>query len=211
MERGFRRRGGDGGPHHARTRSRPSWTAGPTWSSCPPARAPRWCGSSGPSCSRSSATPTTAERARRVGERTRELTELLAERAEALPDLRLWNPRRVTLHQSCHLLRELHVVDQPAELLARVEGCELVEWSGSDRCCGFGGTFSVKLPEASVAMADEKLRAVGAVGADVVVGCDTSCLLHMRTRSEAVGTPIEIRHVAQVLHEALPAGAGRRT
>jgi L-lactate dehydrogenase complex protein LldE len=151
-----------------------------------------------------------AERARRVGERTRELTELLAERAEALPDLRLWNPKRVTLHQSCHLLRELRVVDQPAELLARVEGCELVEWSGSDRCCGFGGTFSVKLPEASVAMADEKLRAVGAVGADVVVGCDTSCLLHMRTRSEAVGTPIEIRHVAQVLQEALPAGAGRR-
>ena len=151
-----------------------------------------------------------AERARRVGERTRELTELLAERSAALPELRLWNPKRITLHQSCHLLRELDVVDQPAELLGLVEGCELVEWSGSDRCCGFGGTFSVKLPETSVAMADEKLRAVGAVGADLVVGCDTSCLLHMRSRSEAVGTPIEIRHVAQVLQEALPAGAGRR-
>jgi L-lactate dehydrogenase complex protein LldE len=151
-----------------------------------------------------------AQRARRVGERTRELTELLAERAGSLPDLRLWNPKRVTVHQSCHLRRERHAVDQPAELLGRVEGCELVEWSGSDRCCGFGDTFGVELPEAPVAMTDEKLRAVGAVGAEVVVGCDTSCLLHMRTRSEAVGTPIEIRHVAQVLQEALPAGAGRR-
>jgi L-lactate dehydrogenase complex protein LldE len=151
-----------------------------------------------------------AARARRVAEHTRELTELLAERSDALPDLRLWSPKRVTLHQSCHLLRELGVVDQPAQLLELVEGCELVEWSGSDRCCGFGGTFSVRLPEASVAMADEKLRAIGVTDAEVVVGCDTSCLLHMRSRSEALGTPIQIRHVAQVLHDALPAGAGRR-
>jgi L-lactate dehydrogenase complex protein LldE len=150
-----------------------------------------------------------AERARRVGERTRELTELLAERAEALPDLRLWAPKRITLHHSCHLTRELHLTGQPEQLLGLVEGCDLVEWSGADRCCGFGGTFSTRLPDASVALTDEKLRAVGAVGADLVAGCDTSCLLHMRTRSEAVGTPIQIRHVAQVLHDALPAGAGR--
>ena len=151
-----------------------------------------------------------AERARRVGERTRELTELLAERAAALPELRLWNPKRVTLHQSCHLLRELHVADQPAELLARVEGCELVEWSGSDRCCGFGGTFSVKLPEASVAMADEKLDDLASLSPDMVVGCDASCLLHLRTRAEARETPvqIEVRHLAEVLADALPAATG---
>ena len=150
--------------------------------------------------------PDSAARARRVAERTREWSELLAERVEHLPELRLDLPRRVVLHQSCHLLRELDVTHQPADLLAQVAGCETVEWTGADRCCGFGGTFSVKLPEASVAMADEKLRALVGVNPDMVVGCDTSCLLHMRGRAEALGAPVEIRHVAQVLQDALPAG-----
>lgn len=149
-----------------------------------------------------------AERARRVAARTREWSELLAERADHLPDLQLAEPRKVVLHQSCHLLRELDVTHQPADLLARVGGCETVEWTGADRCCGFGGTFSVKLPEVSVAMADEKLRALVGVDPDAVVGCDTSCLLHLRGRAQAVGAAVEIRHVAQVLQDALPVDAG---
>src|SRR5690606_2442325 len=153
-----------------------------------------------------------AARARRVGARTRELTELLAERADDLPPLRLDPPVTVALHESCHMLRELRVVDQPRTLAALVEGCEVAAWDGSDRCCGFGGTFSVKLPEASVAMADEKLRALaaGAPGADVLAGCDTSCLLHLQARAEAVGRPVRVRHLAEVLADALPAGPGDR-
>jgi L-lactate dehydrogenase complex protein LldE len=56
-------------------------------------------------------------------------------------------------------------------------------------------------------MADEKLRALVGVDPDVVVGCDTSCLLHLRSRAQALGAPIKIRHVAQVLQDALPVGA----
>lgn len=151
-----------------------------------------------------------AARARRVGERTRELSELLAERAGALPRLRLHRPVRVALHESCHMRRELHIVDQPAVLAAGVDGVEVVTWDGSDRCCGFGGTFSVKLPETSVAMADEKLRALaeGAPGVDVLVGCDTSCLMHLQGRAEALGRPVRVRHLAEVLGAALPVDAG---
>jgi len=147
-----------------------------------------------------------AARARRVGERTRELSELLAERAAALPALRLHRPVRVALHESCHMLRELRIVDQPGALARGVDGCEVVAWDGSDRCCGFGGTFSVKLPEASVAMADEKLGALGsgAPDADLLVGCDTTCLLHMQSRAEATGRPVHVRHLAEVLAAALP-------
>lgn len=147
-----------------------------------------------------------ARRARRVGERTRELSELLAERADRLPPLRLGRPVRVALHESCHMLRELRIVEQPAALAGAVDGCEVVAWDGSDRCCGFGGTFSVKLPEASVAMADEKLRALadGAPEAEVLVGCDTSCLMHLQARAEATGRPVHVRHLAEVLAAGLP-------
>jgi L-lactate dehydrogenase complex protein LldE len=152
--------------------------------------------------------PLAAERARLVGGRTRELSELLAERGDALPELRLTRSTRVALHQSCHLHRELRVTRQPGQLLDRVAGCEPVDWESADRCCGFGGTFSVKLPEASVAMADDKLDELKTIEPDLVVGCDTSCLLHLRTRAEALGTPVEVRHLAEVLASALPAAAG---
>lgn len=144
-----------------------------------------------------------AEQARRVAEQTRELTELIGGDPARLGPLRLTPPLRVAFHQSCHLLRELHVSSQPRNLLQAIEGCELVEWEGADRCCGFGGTFSVKLPEVSVAMADEKLESLQACEPDVVVGCDTSCLLHLRARAEALGTPVEVCHVAEVVSDAL--------
>lgn len=147
--------------------------------------------------------PDAAERARRVGERTREVSEMVAPHVDRLDDLALDAPLRVALHESCHLLRELRVVEEPRRLLDAVAGCERVAWEGADRCCGFGGTFSVKLPETSVAMADEKLAALEQAAPDVVVGCDTSCLLHLQARAEEVGTPLRVRHVVEVLAEAL--------
>jgi L-lactate dehydrogenase complex protein LldE len=152
-----------------------------------------------------------AARARRVGDRTRELSDLLAERADRLPPLRLHRPITVALHESCHMLRELRIAEAPGVLVDAVDGCEAVPWAGSDRCCGFGGTFSVKLPETSVAMADEKLRALGAgaPGADLLVGCDTSCLMHLQARADATERPVHVRHLAEVLAAALPEDDGR--
>lgn len=144
-----------------------------------------------------------AARAQALGERLWELTELL----DALPDDRLTlgavEPCTVAYHRSCHMLRELHVADQPEALLARVDGCEQQPWAAADQCCGFGGTFSVKLPEASVAMADEKLDVLPE-GTDLIVGADASCLMQLRTRAEARGMAVRTEHVAQVLERALP-------
>lgn len=135
-----------------------------------------------------------ADRARAVGERTWELSAFLAERD--LPDLASGG-ERVAYHHSCHMLRELGIRGEPEALVDRV--AERVPWEGDDRCCGFGGLFSVKLPEVSTAMADEKLAALPV---DEVVGCDASCLAQLRTRSEKVGRPIRTRHLAQLLDEA---------
>jgi L-lactate dehydrogenase complex protein LldE len=145
-----------------------------------------------------------ADRARAVGQRIRELTEFLADRD--LPELS-GEPEAVALHQSCHLLRELHVTDAPAGAIDRVAGCERVDWPADDRCCGFGGTFSVTLPETSVAMADEKLDTLPD-GVRTIVGADSSCLLHLRTRAEQRSLPVTTRHVAELLAEALERNGG---
>jgi L-lactate dehydrogenase complex protein LldE len=137
-----------------------------------------------------------AERARAVGAVTHELSAFLSTRDLPGPTA---GGERVAYHHSCHMLRELRLRDEPEALVDRV--AERVPWDGDDRCCGFGGLFSVKLPEVSTAMADEKLAALPV---DEVVGCDASCLAQLRTRSEAVGRPIRTRHLAQLLDEHLP-------
>ena len=46
----------------------------------------------------------------------------------------------------------------------------------SDRCCGFGGTFSVRYPEVSTAMADDKLGAAEAAGIKLIASADPGCV-----------------------------------
>ncbi len=75
-----------------------------------------------------------------------------------------------------------------------------------DLCCGFGGTFSVRQPEVSVAMADDKLGGVGAVGAEALVTADPGCLMHLRGRARKVGE-LPVVHLATALARAyLPRG-----
>jgi L-lactate dehydrogenase complex protein LldE len=103
--------------------------------------------------------------------------------------------RRLAYHDSCHMLRELHISEAPKALLER-SGAEIVPLPRPDLCCGFGGTFSVRQPEVSVAMADDKLA--GAAGADALVTADPGCLMHLRGRAERVGGP-PIVHLATAL------------
>lgn len=148
----------------------------------------------------------TAARARAVGARTYELTELLAGRLhDRVPDLALATGARVAWHHSCHHLRELQAGEAATGLLGTIDGCDRVSWD-AERCCGFGGMFSFKLPETAEAMADEKLASLAAADppADVVVSADSSCLMHLRGRATAVGSPISTRHIAQLLADALP-------
>jgi L-lactate dehydrogenase complex protein LldE len=143
-----------------------------------------------------------AERARALGARTFELGEFLASRSQHLPALQ-HEPVTVAYHHSCHMLRELRIEQAPIDLLERTGGVDVATWPADRRCCGFGGLFSVKLPEASAAMADDKLSSLPV---DVVVGCDASCLLHLRSRAEHEGRPLTTAHLATVLADALPDG-----
>jgi len=115
---------------------------------------------------------------------------------EAVPPVRT----TVTVHDSCHGLRELGVKAQPRRLLAE-HGVEVVESEGAERCCGFGGTFCVKLPAVSVAMADDRLDEWTASGVETVVGGDLSCLVHLEGRARRRSLPLRFRHVAEVLRE----------
>src|SRR5690606_10006584 len=84
---------------------------------------------------------------------------------------------------------------------------ELIDLPGEEECCGFGGTFAVKMPGLSTAMADEKLRRVEGTGAHYLLGSDMACLMHLGGRLEKLGMQVEVLHVAQLLERATREGA----
>lgn len=106
---------------------------------------------------------------------------------------------RACYHDSCSGLRELRVRNQPRQLLASVEGLSVSELTDGEVCCGFGGLFSVKYPEISERMADDKIADAGATGADMLIGGDLGCLLHLEGRMRRQGKTMRVRHVAEVL------------
>lgn len=124
-----------------------------------------------------------------------ELSAFLDERGIELP---LRNAgRSVAYHDSCHMLRELRISGPPRRLLERT-GAEVVLLPRPDLCCGFGGTFAVRQPELSVAMADDKLGSAGAVGAEALVTADPGCLMHLRGRGRRTNA-LPVVHLATAL------------
>jgi L-lactate dehydrogenase complex protein LldE len=116
-------------------------------------------------------------------------------------------PHAVTFHPSCHGARLLGARQEPLALLRAVPDLELRPLEQADDCCGFGGTFSIKLPAISAAIADEKLRHVTDTGARYVVGTDLGCLMHLSGRMRRRGVAVEALHIAQLIDRAQTSGA----
>jgi L-lactate dehydrogenase complex protein LldE len=108
-------------------------------------------------------------------------------------------PKKVTYHDSCSNLREMGVAAQPRALLQTVKGLVLTEAEDTEVCCGFGGTFSVKYPDISNAMVSRKAACYAETGAAVLLGGDLGCLMNIAGKLSREGTPVEVRHVAEVL------------
>lgn len=138
--------------------------------------------------------------ARDLAERTFELSLFITEvlgRNDIGADL---SDTRVTYHDSCHAMRFMGVKEAPRRLITAA-GAELIEAEGSDVCCGFGGLFSVKMPEISAAMARAKLPGIRATGAAVLTSTDGGCLMQLSgtLRRDTTGPGLEVVHLAELL------------
>ena len=138
------------------------------------------------------------ETAERISPRIYELTDFLVN-VMKVEDAGSVFRHSVTYHDSCHLRRELRVIEPPRKLLTNVRGLTLVEMADVDRCCGFGGTFSVKFPELSTAMGDEKIRSVIETGAEYVTAGDVSCLMQIGGLLSRRRASTRAIHIAEIL------------
>jgi L-lactate dehydrogenase complex protein LldE len=110
-------------------------------------------------------------------------------------------PHRVTYHPSCHGSRLLGVRDEPLTLLRSVRKIDFAPLPRAEDCCGFGGTFAVKMSDASGAMVDEKVDHVVETEAQYLVGTDMGCLMNIAGRMQMRGVRVKPIHLAQVLEQ----------
>ena len=142
-------------------------------------------------------------RAKALAERTHEFSEFLVD-VMGVTDVQAVSSRTLTYHACCHGLRGLNVAEQPRTLVAGIHGATVCPLAEHDVCCGFGGLFAVKMPDISSAMLDRKLDRIQESGADTVVVTDVSCAMHMAGGLHRRGSPIRVRHLADVLAETAP-------
>jgi len=142
--------------------------------------------------------PALRSAAESLARRTHELSQFLVE-VLGVRSVASTFRGKVTYHDSCHLLRGLGESRWPRTLLASVPGVELVELPGADECCGFGGSFSVRLPAVSTAILDKKLDNVEGTGADCLVACDGGCLMQMGGGLSRRNSRVRAMHLAEVL------------
>lgn len=139
-------------------------------------------------------------RAQALAGRVYEFTEFLVRIPDFMPGDQ-GPPLDVVLHNSCSARRELKVADAASELLRRLAGVHVLEPDHAHECCGFGGTFSVKEPRLSAAMAADKTAAVAVTGAPLLVSQDCGCLMHLEGAFRYRGEGPAIKHIAELLWE----------
>ena len=142
--------------------------------------------------------PEWAKRAEKVAARFCDLTDFIVNKL-GKTDVGARLKGKAVYHPSCSLTRKLGVVDEPLALLKNVKGLELMPIHNQNTCCGFGGTFSVKMAEISGEMVTEKVVNISEVDPDYLVGADVSCLLNIAGRLSREGKNVKVMHIAEVL------------
>ena len=145
---------------------------------------------------------------RHVSTHTYELCEYLHD-VVGVSHLDVTFPHRVSLHQSCHGLRELRLGQSSESMVPRenkvrnllnmVDGIEWVEPDRPDDCCGFGGTFAVNEADVSAEMGRARIADHSGKGSQVLASADMSCLMHLQGLIRREKAPIKVMHVAQIL------------
>lgn len=151
-----------------------------------------------------------ASRMAALARRVQDIHEFLVRYWDFQPDRPLpepWRGLRVTFHDPCHLKRGQGIVQAPRDLLRHLPGVDYVEMEEADRCCGFGGTFSVFHYPTSAAIGDRKVLSIQRSGArTVATGCP-GCQIHLSDALHRAGTEVPVVHTVELLDQVMEASA----
>ena len=138
-----------------------------------------------------------------VGARVFELSEFLVDVLKKT-DFGARFPQKVAMHIGCHGRRELGIARAAQTLIDNIRDLEYVAIPNVEECCGFGGTFSVKMPGTSLAMGNKKIENIRKVyreGVRCIATTDLSCAMHFggMMRRDPELKSLQIRYLAELL------------
>ena len=143
--------------------------------------------------------PTWQERAKNLAAKTYELTQFIVDVLK-IEDVGAKLEGTATYHPSCHMTRLLQVQNPPLILLQNVKGLALIDMPLKENCCGFGGTFSVKMGKISEQMVDEKITNIESTGVHYLIGADAGCRMNIGGRMSRQQSVVETKHIAEILN-----------
>jgi L-lactate dehydrogenase complex protein LldE len=132
-----------------------------------------------------------------LARRTFEFSDLLVNHLKVV-DVGAKFAGKVAYHFACHL-RMLGQTNEVEQLVKHVAGAAYVPLNRQDQCCGFGGSFSIRYPQISGNMVEDKMQCILATGADCVVSTDAGCLMNIGGRMHREGHKVELLHIAELL------------
>src|SRR5581483_5549112 len=154
--------------------------------------------------------PAYAEKAKRISELTRDVSEILFDEREALtkqlgfslsPESSVPGPAlratKVAFHSPCTLQHALQVRGKVEQLL-REAGFELTAVPDSHLCCGSAGTYSILQPELSRQLLKNKVDALRSGAPELIATANVGCLAHIQS-----GTDLPVRHWVELLLDRL--------
>jgi glycolate oxidase iron-sulfur subunit len=124
--------------------------------------------------------PAYAERAARVSNLTRDLSEVL--RDEDLSALKPVLSKRIAFHPPCSLQHGQKLRGVIEGILTRA-GYELLPVDEAHLCCGSAGTYSVLQPELSGQLRARKLSNLQARGPELIASANIGCQTHLAAAS----------------------------
>ncbi len=148
--------------------------------------------------------PHWAARAERFAASVKDVLEYVAERdfAHDLGPI----DETVTLQDACHLAHAQQIREAPRRILRAIPGLRLKELATPDRCCGSAGIYSFVQPELSAQVLAAKMEDVAQTGADIICTANPGCTLQLQAGVVRAGMRAEVRHVIELLDEAVRAG-----
>ncbi len=142
------------------------------------------------------------QRARKISEKVKDYSELMVEFTDCKENDIIKDAAKITYHDSCHYKRELHLEDNPRKLFNNMKKVKLIEMDESDRCCGFGGSYTAKFPELSVEMLKRKIKNIEISGAEVVAMDCPGCIIQIRGGLDKINSNIKVKHTAEIVADS---------
>ncbi|MCF8030869.1 MAG: (Fe-S)-binding protein [Desulfohalobiaceae bacterium] len=147
------------------------------------------------------------QRVRRLAEKTRDITEFLAEGLDETPGETQHGSGEktgITYHDPCHLQKTLSISQAPRRLIGANSNYDFREMGAPDRCCGMGGSFNLLHYDLSRQVGQKKAEDILATGADTVATACPACMIQLVDQLSRTGKSIRVAHAVQIYAETLP-------